>query len=97
MNSSFWKTKIIIGTVIYLVVIGIVVLLTRRVDTHDGKLGNVSVLPSDADCLPIYVACGTSVASVALALFSTAIAYYAIWVLGILVFAMAVYYTVRLL
>ena len=34
-------------------------------------------------------------AAVVLALFSATVAYYAMWVLGIVVFALAVYYTVR--
>ena len=59
------------------------------------KLGNL--LPPEADLLPIYAATGLSTAAVVLGLFSAAVAYYAMWALGIVVFALAVYYTVKLL
>ena len=57
------------------------------------KLGRL--LPADADLMPIYAATGLSAAAVVLSLFSAAVAYYAMWALGIVVFALAVYYTVR--
>lgn len=57
------------------------------------KLGKL--LPANADLLPIYAATGLSAAAVVLALFSATVAYYAMWVLGIVVFALAVYYTVK--
>lgn len=57
------------------------------------KLGKL--LPPDADLLPIYAATGLSAAAVVLALFSASVAYYAMWALGIVVFALAVYYTVK--
>ncbi|WP_300820881.1 hypothetical protein [uncultured Oscillibacter sp.] len=57
------------------------------------KLGNL--LPPEADLLPIYAAAGLSAAAVVLGLFSAAVAYYAMWALGVVVFALAVYYTVK--
>lgn len=57
------------------------------------KLGKL--LPADADLLPIYAATGLSAVAVVLALFSATVAYYAMWVLGVVVFALAVYYTVK--
>ena len=60
-----------------------------------GKLGKFRLLPSDADILPIYVACGLSAAAMASALVSITVAYYAMWILAMVVFALAVYYTVK--
>ena len=57
------------------------------------KLGKF--LPADADLMPIYAAAGLSAVAVVLGLFSAAVAYYAMWALGIVVFALAVYYTVK--
>ena len=57
------------------------------------KLGKL--LPADADLMPIYAATVLSAAAVVLSLFSTTAAYYAMWVLGVAVFALAVYYTVK--
>lgn len=53
------------------------------------------LLPADADLMPIYAAAGLSAAAVVLGLFSATVAYYAMWALGIVVFALAVYYTVK--
>ena len=53
------------------------------------------MLTAGADPLPVYLACGLSVAALAVALFSSTIAYYAMWALAIVVFALAVYYTVK--
>ncbi|MDE6455332.1 MAG: hypothetical protein K2L38_05390 [Dysosmobacter sp.] len=57
------------------------------------KLGKL--LPPEADLAPVYAAAGLSAAAVALGLLSAAAAYYAMWGLGIVVFALAVYYTVK--
>ena len=57
------------------------------------KLGKL--LPDNADLMPIYAAAGLSAVGVVLGLFSATILYYAMWGLGIVVFALAVYYTVR--
>ena len=53
--------------------------------------------PGKTDLLPIYIACGLSAAGVVLGLFNAMLAYYAMGCLGIALFALAVYYTVRLL
>ena len=45
--------------------------------------------------MPLYAATGLSAVAVVLALFSATIAYYAMWGLGLVVFILAVYYTVR--
>ena len=45
--------------------------------------------------MPIYAAAVLSAAAVLVALFSATMAYYAMWVLGVVVFALAVYYTVK--
>ena len=58
-------------------------------------VGKFRLLPSDADILPIYVACGLSAAAMASALVSITVAYYAMWILAMVVFALAVYYTVK--
>ena len=81
-------TYVKIFAVVYILVLVTAVLLTKL-----GKLGKL--LPVKASHLPVYVACGLSAAAMLAALFSTSLAYYAIWVLAIVVFALAVYYTVK--
>ena len=83
------------GAVVYLVVLVAVGFLVRKADLSDGLLGKVRILPSTADALPIYVACILSFVAVAIAIFSTTVAYYAMWCLALVVFVLAVYYTVK--
>lgn len=75
-------------SVIYIALLGGLCWLAKN-----GKLGKL--LPAKADLTPIYVVCGLSAAGVVVALFSATAAYYAMWCLAIVVFALAVYYTVR--
>lgn len=49
------------------------------------------------DYLSLYVVCGLSAVGIVLALFSAVVAYYAMWALAVVLFALAVYYTVKLL
>ena len=83
------------AAVVFLVLLAAAAYLARRAGQNGGKLGKVRLLPADADLLPIYTACGLSAAAVAAALISVNIAYYAMWALAVVVFALAVYYTVK--
>ncbi len=75
-------------SVVYIALLGGLCWLAKN-----GKLGKL--LPAGADRMPLYAACGLSAAGVVVALFSATAAYYAMWCLAIVVFALAVYYTVR--
>ena len=75
-------------SVVYLLLLGGLCWLVKN-----QKLGRL--LPAKADLVPIYAACGLSAAAIVLALLSSMVAYYAMWCLGIVVFALAVYYTVQ--
>ena len=79
----------------YIVLLAVAALLAGRASGAGGKLGRFQVLTSGADPLPVYLACALSAAALAVALFSSALAYYAMWALAIVVFALAVYYTVK--
>lgn len=81
--------------VLYLVLLIAAAFLTRKAEQGRGKVGSIRFLPADADFLPVYTACGLSAAGIAAALISASAAYYAMWALGIVVFALAVYYTVK--
>ena len=76
--------------VIYLLAVAALVWLAKQ-----GKLGKL--LPANADILPLYIAGGLSAAAILVALFSATAAYYAMWCLGVVAFALAVYYTGELL
>ena len=83
------------GAVVYLAVLAAAAFLARKADRSGGRLGKLRLLPSDADMLPIYISCGLSFVAVAAAIFSTTLAYYAMWALALVVFVLALYYTVK--
>ena len=88
LSSMYLGTYVKIFVVVYIVVLIAVALLTKQ-----GKLKKL--LPASADPLPVYVACGLSAVAMLGALFNTVVAYYAMWALAIVVFGLAVYYTVK--
>lgn len=45
--------------------------------------------------MPIYAACGVSAVTTVLALVSSVAAYYCIYIVAVLLFALAVYYAIR--
>lgn len=81
--------------VVYILFLVAVAFLVRKAAQSDGKLGSVQLLPPKADTLPIYVSCGLSAAAVLTVLLSASVSYYAMWILAGVVFALAVYYTVK--
>lgn len=94
-SNTYYGTLVRVAAVIFLVLLAAAAYLSRQADRNGGKLGKLRILPADADLLPIYTACGLSAAGVVAALVSVNIAYYAMWVLAVVVFALAVYYTVK--
>ena len=53
------------------------------------------LLPPKADKLPVYASCGLSALALLASLLGGGISYYAMWALAAVVFALAVYYTVK--
>ena len=88
MSSMFFGTYVKAAAVVYIVLLAVIALLVKS-----GKLRRF--LPANADPLPVYVACGLSAAAMLSALVNMTVAYYALWALAIVVFALAVYYTVK--
>lgn len=95
LSSSYYGTLARVAAVVLLVLLAAAVVLSRRANKNGGRLGKFRLLPADADLLPIYTACGLSAAAVVVVLLSAAAAYYAMWALAVVVFALAVYYTVK--
>ena len=81
--------------VLFLLALAAVFVLIRKASTSDGMLGKYRLLPAKASVQPVYVSCGLSLIAVATVLVSTVVSYYAMWLLAAVVFALAVYYTVK--
>ena len=69
--------------------------LARKAKQNGGKIGNIRLLPPNANVKPIYTACAVSAVALLTVLVNVTLAYYAMWVLALAVFALAVYYTVK--
>ena len=82
-------------TVVYLLLIAAAAFVARKAMASGGKLGTFQLLPAGADPLPIYVACGLSAAAIVTVLINSLVSYYAMWILAGVIFALAVYYTVK--
>lgn len=95
LNSVYWRSRVLIGAAVFLVFAAAVAFVAWRADRKGGMIGKIHVLPEEADPLPIYIACGISVISIVVGVLSTTIAYYVLWVVAVIVFAIAVYYTVK--
>lgn len=95
VGTAVWGTRVTVGAVIYLALMVLLILMARTADRKEGMVGKLRFLPANADPLPVYVACGLSLATVAVSLLSATVAYYAMWTAAIAIFALAVYYTVK--
>ena len=95
LSNLYLGSSVKVFVVVYVVLLVLAVIAARKAGKNGGMLGSFRLLPADADLLPIYAACGLSAAAMLSALISITVAYYAIWVLALLAFALAVYYTVK--
>ncbi|MCI2056688.1 MAG: hypothetical protein LKJ86_06010, partial [Oscillibacter sp.] len=73
LNTQVWKSKVIIGVIVAIVLAALAAVLFRKADQNGGKVGSLRLLPDDGDPLPVYVACGLTVVSLVLAVLSTTV------------------------
>lgn len=88
LASVYLGSYVKAAAAVYLVLLAALVFLLKQ-----GKLKKI--MPPSADPLPVYVACGLSFVAMAAALVNLTAAYYAMWGLAVVVFGLAVYYTVK--
>lgn len=85
-NPAFGAALKLLGAGYILLLVAIAVIVKQK---------KFPLLNPSADPLPVYIGSGLCAVAVLVALFSTTLAYYAMWVLAAVVFALAVYYTVK--
>ena len=95
VGSLHTATLAKIVAVACIALLALVVFLVRKALMSGGKLGKYRLLPAKANGKTIYSACAVSAVAIATTLISVTIAYYAMWFLALVVFALAVYYTVK--
>ena len=87
-SSMYVGTAVKVCVVLYLVLLAVTAWLAKA-----DKLGKI--LPPKADKLSVYAACGLSGLALLASFLGTGVSYYAMWALAAVVFALAVYYTVK--
>ena len=95
LNNIYLGTYVKIAVAAYLAVLAAAAFTVYKAAGSGGRIGKLQALTPGADPLPVYGACALSAAALVIALFSTALTYYTMWALAIVVFALAVYYTVK--
>ena len=88
LSNIFYGTYVKLAAVLFLVLLAVLAALIKT-----KKLSRL--LPASADPKPVYVACVLSAIGLVIGFFSTTLGYYAMWALAVVVFALAVYYTVK--
>ncbi len=87
------STKLIV--VLCLAVLVALLVLLLKAAKAGGKLGKYQLLPAKSNPQSVYVSCGLSILAVATVLVNVTVAYYAMWLLAAVLFALAVFYTVK--
>lgn len=100
LGTPNWNTKVIVGSAAVLLGLAAVAALTRQIEKNKGRwIGKRKVRLFSVNCPypALYLTYGLAFAAIVLSLAVGGAAYYAIWVLGIFFFGMAVYYTTKLM
>ena len=95
-----WNTKVTVGAVLVLLGLVAVAALTRMVEKNGGKWigkGGARLFTQACPYKMLYLTYAACFVTILLALVMVSTTYYTIWILGILFFALAVYYTSRLM
>ena len=100
LGTANWNAKVIAGGVVVLIGLAAVAFLTYKISQKDGKWpykGNFRVFSAGCPYTVLYATYGVAAAAILLALVFSASIYYTMWALGIALFALAVYYTTKLM
>ena len=96
-DSAAFGTVVIAGCALGALLLAVAVYLTSRAQKDEGKLWGLRVFTLECDYRVVYGVLGAALACVVLALVLPGVAYYLMWVLGILLFAELVFYTTKLM
>ena len=96
-GSGSWSLVVKGYSICAAVAIVVLQLITLKAQRSDGCIGSVRIFPSGTGCKMIYLVLAICLAAIVAALFVSGIAYYGVWALSVLLFILAVYYTVKML
>lgn len=95
--SEHWRVPVIIGCVLIVVLLAAAGCLVNMAKKDQGKLWERRVFSLECDYRVVFAVIAAAAVCVLLAAALPAIAYYLMWVLGVLLFAELVYYTTKLM
>lgn len=97
VQSDHWRVPVIIGCVLVVLLLAVAGFLVNMAKKDGGKLWGVRVFSLECDYRIVFAVVGVAAVCVLLAAVVPAVAYYLMWVLGVLLFAELVYYTTKLM
>lgn len=96
-DSERWGVLVMAGCVVAAIALGAALFLAAGAQKDGGKLWKIRVFSVECDYRVVYAVLAAAIAVLLLGAFLPAIAYYLMWVLGVLLFAELVYYTTKLM
>jgi len=97
LGTVNWNLKVTVGVVLVLAALAAAAVLIRALQKKDGQWKGVTVFAKTCDYRVIYGVLAISFGVILLALVLPATAYYTMWAMGVALFALAVYYTTKLM
>ena len=97
LGTANWHTKVTIGVVVVLVGLVAAAAAVRFLQGKNGRWQNIQIFSRGCDYRMIYGALAAAFAAILLALALPVTAFYTMWILGISLFGLAVYYTTKLM
>ena len=95
--SERWGTPVMAGCIVVVLALAAVIFLTDKARKDGGRLWKLRVFSVECDYRIVYAVLAVAAVAVLLAAFLSAVCYYLMWGLGVLLFAELVFYTTKLM
>lgn len=97
LGTLNWNTKVTVGAVVVLIGLAAAGVLLWFLRKAGGQWKGFQIFPKDCDYRVIFATLALAFAAILLALVLPATAFYTMWILGVALFGLAVYYTTKLM
>lgn len=100
LGTVNWNTKVIAGAVVVLIGLALMAVLTRKLEKNAGKWTGkkeIAVFSPACEYKILYAVYALAAILIVLALLMSSTVFYTMWVAGILIFVLAVYYATKLM
>jgi len=96
-TAGAWRVPVMIGAVCCIAALAAAAVLTRKIQQDNGKLKGLRIFTPECQYSILYGVFALGAACIAVSLLVPAVVFYVMWVLGIALFALLVYYTTKLM